>query len=142
MLPRQSSLLENKRTRTYGKIYLGIPKANQVSLAPKLLAERNLNDRSSTAFIRGLLENAGADINPLRIIRRIKDDLEVPGLKDALIKILQASNLQVSLLEGCQRILSGDTSAYATELQHGQSRGAFATGEPPRSSVKETKYSD
>jgi len=46
-------------------------------------------------FIRGLLENVGAEINPLRLIRRIKDGLEIPGLKDALIKILQASNLQV-----------------------------------------------
>jgi hypothetical protein len=75
------------------------------------------------------LENAGADINPLRIIRRIKDDLQVPGLKDALITILQASNLQVSLLEGCQRILSGDTSSFAKQLQQGQSQGAFASGE-------------
>lgn len=88
--------------------------------------------RFASAFIRGLLENAGADINPLRIIRRIKDDLQVPGLKDALVKILQASNLQVSLLEGCQRILSGDTSAFAKQLQSGQSQGAFATGECSR----------
>lgn len=78
--------------------------------------------------MRGLLENAGADIDPLRIIRRIKDGLEVPGLKDALIKILQASNLQVSLLEGCQKILSGDTSSYASQLQRSQTNGAFASG--------------
>lgn len=78
--------------------------------------------------MRGLLENAGADINPLRIIRRIKDDLEVPGLKDALVKILQASNLQVSLLEGCQKILAGDTSSYASQFQRSQTNGAFATG--------------
>lgn len=81
-----------------------------------------------SAFMRGLLENAGADINPLRIIRRIKDDLEVPGLKDALVKILQASNLQVSLLEGCQKILAGDTSSYASQFQRSQTNGAFATG--------------
>jgi hypothetical protein len=81
-----------------------------------------------SAFMRGLLENAGADINPLRIIRRIKDDLEVPRLKDALVKILQASNLQVSLLEGCQKILAGDISSYASHLQRSQTNGAFATG--------------
>jgi hypothetical protein len=90
------------------------------------------DSRFASAFIRGLLENAGADINPLPIIRRIKDDLQVPGLKDALVKILQASNLQVSLLEGCQRILSGDTSTFAKQLQTGQSQGAFATGESDR----------
>lgn len=49
-----------------------------------------------SAFIRGLLENVGAEIDPIRLIRRIKDGLEIPGLKDALIKILHDFNLQVS----------------------------------------------
>lgn len=48
-------------------------------------------------FIRALLEHVGAEINPIRLIRRIRDGLEIPGLKPALVKILQASNLQVSL---------------------------------------------
>lgn len=46
-------------------------------------------------FIRGLLENVGAEIDPIRLIRRIKNGLEIPGLKLALIKILQDFNLQV-----------------------------------------------
>ncbi|KAK8853266.1 hypothetical protein IAR55_003968 [Kwoniella newhampshirensis] len=71
-------------------------------------------------FIRALLEHVGAEINPIRLIRRIRDGLEIPGLKAALIKILQASNLQVSLLEGCQHILNGDCSAFASELQAAQ----------------------
>jgi len=40
-----------------------------------------------TAFIRGLLENVGPEINPIRLIRRIKNGLEIPGLKGALIKV-------------------------------------------------------
>ena len=48
-------------------------------------------------FIRGLLENVGAEIDPIRLIRRIKNGLEIPGLKLALIKILQDFNLQVCL---------------------------------------------
>ncbi|WWD19691.1 hypothetical protein CI109_104155 [Kwoniella shandongensis] len=71
-------------------------------------------------FIRALLEHVGAEINPIRLIRRIRDGLEIPGLKAALVKILQASNLQVSLLEGCQHILNGDCSAFASELQAAQ----------------------
>lgn len=47
------------------------------------------------AFIRGLLENVGAEIDPIRLIRRIKNGLEIPGLKEALIKILWDFNLQV-----------------------------------------------
>lgn len=48
-----------------------------------------------TGFIRGLLENVGAEIDPIRLIRRIKNGLEIPGLKPALIKILQDFQLQV-----------------------------------------------
>lgn len=51
-----------------------------------------------TAFIRGLLENVGAEINPIGLIRRIKNGLEIPGLKEALIKILWDFNLQVRIV--------------------------------------------
>jgi vacuolar protein sorting-associated protein 41 len=44
-------------------------------------------------FIRGLLENVGVEISPIRLIRRIRNGLEIPGLKEALIKILQVSRL-------------------------------------------------
>lgn len=52
---------------------------------------------SPPGFIRGLLENVGAEIDPIRLIRRIQNGLEIPGLKPALIKILQDFNLQVRL---------------------------------------------
>ncbi|KLO05976.1 vacuolar assembling protein VPS41 [Schizopora paradoxa] len=79
------------------------------------------------AFIRGLLENVGPEINPIRLIRRIKNGLEIPGLKEALIKILQAFNLQISLLEGCQTILEGDCATLARALHKNQNRGFFGT---------------
>ncbi|KAF9030492.1 hypothetical protein BDZ89DRAFT_1132404 [Hymenopellis radicata] len=52
---------------------------------------------SRPAFIRGLLENVGPEINPIRLIRRIKNGLEIPGLKEALMQDFQ---LQISLLDG------------------------------------------
>jgi hypothetical protein len=79
------------------------------------------------AFIRGLLENVGAEINPIRLIRRIKNGLEIPGLKPALIKILQDFNLQISLLEGCQAILHGDSSDLARQLHRDQTSGFLVT---------------
>ncbi|KZP04416.1 vacuolar protein sorting-associated protein 41 [Athelia psychrophila] len=79
------------------------------------------------AFIRGLLENVGAEINPIRLIRRIKNGLEIPGLKEALIKILHDFHLQISLLEGCQTILNGDSSDLARQLQKDQTSGFFLT---------------
>lgn len=79
-------------------------------------------------FIRALLEHGG-EINPVRLIQRIKEGLEIPGLKPALVKVLQASNLSVTLLEGCQRILNGDCAGLAITLQRGQVTGAHATRE-------------
>ncbi|KAJ7583660.1 vacuolar assembling protein VPS41 [Mycena floridula] len=79
------------------------------------------------AFIRGLLENVGPEINPIRLIRRIKNGLEIPGLKDAVIKILQDFHLQISLLDGCQTILDGDSSHLSRTLHKDQSSGFFLT---------------
>jgi hypothetical protein len=79
-------------------------------------------------FIRALLEHVGAEINPIRLISRIRNGLEIPGLKAALIKVLQASNLQISLLEGCQDILNSDCSALATQLQTSQSGSTPVSG--------------
>lgn len=84
-----------------------------------------------SAFIRGLLENVGAEIDPIRIIRRIKNGLEIPGLKGALIKILHDFNLQVSLLEGCQEVLDGDCADLAQRLHKNQTAGFFLSGKIP-----------
>ena len=75
------------------------------------------------AFIRGLLENVGAEMDPLRLIRRIKDGLEIPGLKSALIKILQEFNLQLSLLDGCNAIIYQDKKSFALEYIDAQRLG-------------------
>ena len=80
------------------------------------------------AFIRGLLENVGAEIDPIRLIRRIKNGLEIPGLKEALIKILHDFQLQISLLEGCQAILNSDSATLASIRQKGQNSGFFLSG--------------
>ncbi|RUS21513.1 vacuolar protein sorting-associated protein 41 [Endogone sp. FLAS-F59071] len=45
-------------------------------------------------FITALLENVGADINPVFVIRRIPEGLEIPGLKQSLMKIQKDYNLQ------------------------------------------------
>lgn len=81
-----------------------------------------------TAFIRGLLENVGAEIDPIRLIRRIRNGLEIPRLKSALIKILHDFNLQASLLEGCQTILHGDCSGMARSLHRDQTSGFLLNG--------------
>ena len=73
-------------------------------------------------------QEVGAGIDPIRLIRRIKNGLEIPGLKPALIKILQDFNLQLSLLDGCKTILDGDCVDLAKKLHKDQSSGFFLSG--------------
>ena len=80
-------------------------------------------------FIRGLLENVGVEISPVRLIRRIKNGLEIPGLKEALIKILQDFQLQIELLEGCKTVLEGDCGELVDGLHKKQSGGFWLSGE-------------
>ncbi len=47
------------------------------------------------AFITGLLHNIGTHVDPIILIQKIRDGLEIPGLRDSLVKILQDYNLQV-----------------------------------------------
>lgn len=51
------------------------------------------------------------------------------------MKILQASNLQVGLLEGCQRILEGDVAGLMLGLNKGQSGCLRGSSKPPKPSV-------
>lgn len=80
------------------------------------------------AFIRGLLENVGVEISPVRLIRRIKNGLEIPGLKEALIKILQDFQLQIELMEGCKKVLDGDCAELAEGLGKKQEGGFRLSG--------------
>lgn len=60
-------------------------------------------------FIRALLSNIGTNIpDPIALIEKIPEGVEIPGLKDALIKILDDFKLQVSLEERSKRVLTSD----------------------------------
>lgn len=48
------------------------------------------------AFITGLLNNIGTHVDPILLIKRIKEGMEIPNLRDSLVKILHDYNLQVS----------------------------------------------
>lgn len=49
-------------------------------------------------FITGLLNNIGTHVDPIILIRRIRTGMEIPELRDSLVKILQDYNLQVNHL--------------------------------------------
>ncbi|KAJ3412220.1 Vacuolar protein sorting-associated protein 41 [Chytridiales sp. JEL 0842] len=76
------------------------------------------------AFIVGLLENLGSYIDPIKLIQRIPNGLTIPGLRNALIKVMTDYGVQMSLREGCQKILISDTVELMTNYQKSRRRGA------------------
>lgn len=74
-------------------------------------------------FIRALLEQAGTAINPITLVRRIPERLEIPGLRDGLVHMLREHELQHSISSGVARVLRSELAAAQNELRAGQSRG-------------------
>ena len=50
-----------------------------------------------TEFVNVLLRNIGTHVDPRLLIQRIEYGVEVPGLRDSLVKILHDYNLQVCI---------------------------------------------
>lgn len=74
-------------------------------------------------FITGLLNNIGTHVDPIRLIRHIKEGMEIPNLRDSLVKILQDYNLQILLREGCKKILVSDSLSLLKKMHRTQMKG-------------------
>lgn len=74
-------------------------------------------------FIRGLLEEVGTSINPITLIRRIPEGLEVPGLREGLKHIMKEHEIQYSISSGVARVLRSEVVAAQTQLRNGQRKG-------------------
>ncbi|WFD19582.1 Vacuolar protein sorting-associated protein 41 [Malassezia caprae] len=68
-------------------------------------------------YVRGLLEHAGGEIDPVRIIRPIEHGLIIPGLRPALMKTLKNFHLQHSLLSGGMTVLMNHTKELIHRYQ-------------------------
>jgi len=79
-------------------------------------------------FITALLQNVGAHIDPIKVIARIRKGMEIPELRDSLVKILQDYNLQLSLRDGCRKILVADSFNLMERLVKTQKRAVFVDG--------------
>ncbi|XP_067888325.1 vacuolar protein sorting-associated protein 41 homolog isoform X1 [Heterodontus francisci] len=79
-------------------------------------------------FITGLLNNIGTHVDPILLICRIKEGMEIPNLRDSLVKILQDYNLQILLREGCKKIIVSDCLALLKKMHKTQMRGVCVDG--------------
>ncbi|MCJ1381503.1 Vacuolar protein sorting-associated protein 41 [Xylographa soralifera] len=75
------------------------------------------------SFIRGLLEEVGTSINPIALVRRIPEGLEIEGLRQGLSRMIREYELQDSISEGVARVLRGEVVAGMKTLRTGQKRG-------------------
>ncbi|KAH8673522.1 WD domain-containing protein [Xylariales sp. PMI_506] len=74
-------------------------------------------------FIRGLLEEVGTAINPITLVRRIPEGLEIPGLREGLKHIMKEHEIQFSLSSGVARVLRSEVSNAQNMLRMGQRKG-------------------
>ncbi|KAK5107428.1 hypothetical protein LTR62_001289 [Meristemomyces frigidus] len=73
-------------------------------------------------FIRGLLEELGTAINPVKMIRRIPEGLEIPGLKDGIQTMVREYEIQYSISEGVARVLRGEVGVAMDTLRAGRKK--------------------
>ncbi|MAD81416.1 MAG: hypothetical protein CL912_00500 [Deltaproteobacteria bacterium] len=74
-------------------------------------------------FIRGLLEEVGTAINPITLVRRIPEGLEIEGLREGLSRMIKEYEIQHSISSGVARVLRGEVATAQTTLRAGQRKG-------------------
>lgn len=80
-------------------------------------------------FITFLLQSIGTYVDPTPLVQKIKNGMRIPGLKNALVKMLYHYNLQVSVQEGCKKILVSDYFNLHKKLVSCQQRGVSVSDE-------------
>lgn len=74
-------------------------------------------------FIRGLLAEVGTAIDPVQLVRRIPEGLEIEGLRDGIGRMVREYEIQFSISEGVARVLRGEVATGMDILRAGQKRG-------------------
>ena len=75
------------------------------------------------AFIRGLLEEVGTAIDPIKLVRRIPEGLEIEGLRQGVSKMMREYDIHFSISEGVARVLRGEVAMGMDTLRSGQKKG-------------------
>ena len=86
------------------------------------LLEYSMNKPS---FIRGLLEEVGAAtaFNPIDVVRRIPEGLEIEGLKQGIHKLIREFEIQLSISGGVAQVLRSEVATGMDELRAGRRKG-------------------
>ncbi|RDW78353.1 hypothetical protein BP5796_06205 [Coleophoma crateriformis] len=124
--------LYSKTGQTKRALYLIIDKLSDVSQAISFAKQQDDADlwedllnysMDKPRFIRGLLEEVGTAINPITLVRRIPEGLEIEGLREGLSRMIKEHEIQHSISSGVARVLRGEVAMAQTTLRSGQRKG-------------------
>ncbi|KAI0838513.1 hypothetical protein F5Y06DRAFT_268264 [Hypoxylon sp. FL0890] len=124
--------LYSKTGRMKQALYLIIDRLGDVSQAISFAKEQDDPDlwddlldysMDKPRFIRALLEEVGTSINPITLIRRIPEGLQIPGLREGLKHIMKEHEIQYSISSGVARVLRSEVAAAQNQLRSGQRKG-------------------
>ncbi|UKZ67198.1 uncharacterized protein TrAtP1_008363 [Trichoderma atroviride] len=113
-------------------LYLIIDRLNDVNKAIDFAKEQDDPDlwedllnysMDKPSFIRALLEQVGTTINPITLVRRIPEGLEIQGLREGLIHMMKEHELQHSISWGVATVLRSEVATAQNELRTGQRKG-------------------
>ena len=113
-----------------------VPKAISFARAqddPDLWADLLAYSMDKPRFIRGLLEQVQVGsqaLDPVTIVRRIPDGLEIEGLREGIQHIVKEHEIQWSISEGVARVLRSEVAGWQGKLRSGQRRGIKFQVEP------------
>jgi len=71
-------------------------------------------------FIKGLLEEVGTAIDPVKMVRRIPQGLEIEGLKEAIQTLVREYEIQFSISDGVAKVLRGEVVVGMDTLRAGR----------------------
>lgn len=74
-------------------------------------------------FIRGLLEEVGTALDPITLVKRIPEGLEIEGLREGLKHIMKEHEIQYSISSGVARVFRSEVAAAQATLRNGQRKG-------------------
>ncbi|KAL2193237.1 hypothetical protein P885DRAFT_45838 [Corynascus similis CBS 632.67] len=124
--------LYSKTGQTKRALYLIIDRLADVSRAIAFAKEQDDPDlwedlltysMDKPRFIRALLEEVGTAINPITLVRRIPEGLEIEGLREGLKHIMKEHEIQFSICEGAAKVLRSEVAAAQGLLRMGQRKG-------------------
>ena len=84
------------------------------------LLEYNIN---KPAFFQSLLSEVSTIVDPVQLVRRIPNGLEIDGLKEGVANIIRESDIQYSISEGVAKALKSEVSSSMDMLRAAREKG-------------------